>query len=75
MDPTKPKERRHWRPRMSEGRQFNPFVRESSPDTRIDNRTLAEIEVEASESEAREYEAEPISRKRRALPSTSSAAR
>jgi len=45
---------------MSQGRQFNSFVRESSPDTRIDNRTLAEIEVETSESEAREYEAEPI---------------
>lgn len=60
MDPNKPKERRAWQPRISEDREFNPFVRPRSPDTSIDNRTLEEIDAEAAESEAREDEAEPI---------------
>jgi hypothetical protein len=60
MNPSKPKERRAWRPRMSSAHEFNPFTSATGAEASSDRRTLEEIDELTHESEAREDEAEPI---------------
>jgi hypothetical protein len=61
MNPSKPKEHRPWRPRMSSDHEFNPFTNTTAgSEASTDRRTLDEIEELTHESEAREDEAEPI---------------
>jgi hypothetical protein len=56
-DPKRPKEEA-WRPRVDSEPELNPSVRSTSPAGH--ERTLDELEDEATESEANESDPEPI---------------